>query len=282
VAGSNPVTVTVPPGPFDLTQTQDAVNKALGVAPPNLGSAIVSLDGSNQLMIQSPTNQAIVLGSANGNTGLGNLFGTPGTGSGATFYDIVDVTSSQSLLTNSLAATPTFSQPFPSTPAGMRRFSPGQPINLSGLAGPTANYGVSVTISGDPANGDAFKVKPSSSQSVFKTVANLIETLERTASGDPATSAQYSNDIGFALTNLDQATENILRVRAAIGSRMGEIDSLSSVNEDLTLQYQQTLSQLQDLDYAKAITDLTRKQTDLQAAQQSFIRTSQLSLFNYL
>jgi flagellar hook-associated protein 3 FlgL len=54
------------------------------------------------------------------------------------------------------------------------------------------------------------------------------------------------------------------------------------VNEDLTLQYQQTLSQLQDLDYAKTISDLTRKQTDLQAAQQAFVRVSQLSLFNYL
>jgi flagellar hook-associated protein 3 FlgL len=63
---------------------------------------------------------------------------------------------------------------------------------------------------------------------------------------------------------------------------MAEIDSISSVNEDLNLQYQQTLSQLQDLDYAKAISDLTRKQTDLQAAQQSFVKMSQLSLFNYL
>ena len=88
--------------------------------------------------------------------------------------------------------------------------------------------------------------------------------------------------MGFALTNLDQGTENILRVRAAIGTRLKEVDSLGSVLEDLKLQFQQTLSQLQDLDYAKAITDLTRKQTDLQAAQQSFVRISELSLFNYL
>ncbi|MDO9601777.1 MAG: flagellin, partial [Rhodocyclaceae bacterium] len=86
----------------------------------------------------------------------------------------------------------------------------------------------------------------------------------------------------FALTNLDQANDNILRVRAAVGSRLSEVDSLSDVNQDLQLQYQQTLSNLQDLDYAKAISDLTRKQTDLEAAQKSFMRVSQLSLFNYL
>jgi len=63
---------------------------------------------------------------------------------------------------------------------------------------------------------------------------------------------------------------------------MNEIDSLSNLNQDMTLQYQQTLSNLQDLDYAKAISDLTRNQTALQAAQQSFVKISQLSLFNYL
>jgi flagellar hook-associated protein 3 FlgL len=67
-----------------------------------------------------------------------------------------------------------------------------------------------------------------------------------------------------------------------IGSRMAELESLDSVNQDLTLQYQQTLSNLQDLDYAKTISDMTRKQTDLEAAQKSFMQTSQLSLFNYL
>ena len=106
--------------------------------------------------------------------------------------------------------------------------------------------------------------------------------MESANTGSSGSTAKLSNDIGFALTNLDQATDNILRVRAQIGSRMAEIDSISSVNEDLNLQYQQTLSQLQDLDYAKAISDLTRKQTDLQAAQQSFVKMSQLSLFNYL
>jgi flagellar hook-associated protein 3 FlgL len=63
---------------------------------------------------------------------------------------------------------------------------------------------------------------------------------------------------------------------------MNELESLGSLNDNLSLQYQQTLSNLQDLDYAKAITDLTRNQTNLEAAQKSFAKISQLSLFNYL
>ena len=144
-----------------------------------------------------------------------------------------------------------------------------------------ARHADAVVLTGAPANGDSFSVAPSSSQSVFVTLAKLIGALEA-PSGTPAANARLGNETGFALTNLDQGMDNILRVRAQIGARLAETESLGNLNEDLKLQYQQTLSQLQDLDYAKAIADLTRKQTDLQAAQQSFARISQLSLFNYL
>lgn len=141
--------------------------------------------------------------------------------------------------------------------------------------------GASVTITGAPAAADTFTVAPSTSQSVFTTLGNLIVALE-SGTTQPANAAKFTNEIGFALRDLDQANDNILRVRSMIGSRMNELESLDSVNQDLQLQYQQTLSNLQDLDYAKAISDLTRKQTDLQAAQQSFVKISQLSLFDYL
>lgn len=116
-----------------------------------------------------------------------------------------------------------------------------------------------------------------SSQSVFVTLAKLVGALEADPPG-----ATYSADISLALTNIDHASDNILRIRAGIGSRMNELESLGTLNESLNLQYQQTLSNLQDVDFVKAITDLTRNQTNLQAAQQSFAKISQLSLFNYL
>ncbi|WIM06735.1 MAG: flagellar hook-associated protein FlgL [Candidatus Nitricoxidivorans perseverans] len=141
--------------------------------------------------------------------------------------------------------------------------------------------GASVTITGAPAAADTFTVAPSTSQSLFKTLANLIGTLERSATGGAA-QAKFAGDIGSALINLDQANENILRVRTMIGARLSEIDSLASINEDLMIQYDETLSGLQDLDYAKAISDMQRKQLDLEAAQKSFMRTSQLSLFSYM
>lgn len=191
---------------------------------------------------------------------------------GVTTYDLVDTVSGNSLLTGGAAPAPVVSQ---------RTYQSGQPIVLSQTGAPAFDLGASITINGAPATGDSFSIAPSTSQSVFVTVANLIGALE-TPPGTPADEARYMNEVGFAIRNIDQATDNILRVRAAVGSRMTELESLASLNESLSLQHQQTLSSLQDLDYAKAISDLTRKQVDLEAAQQSFVRISQLSLFNYL
>lgn len=174
----------------------------------------------------------------------------------ATTYNIVDgATPSNTLVTGGV-------------------YQSGQPIVIPGA-------GASVTLTGTPGATDSFTVRASTSQSVFRSLANLIGALEGGTTA-PGAAAKYTNEIGFALTNLDQANDNLLRIRAAIGSRLNEVDSLSDVNQDLQLQYQQTLSALQDLDYAKAISDLTRKQIDLEAAQKSFMRVSQLSLFNYL
>ncbi|MCC6880360.1 MAG: flagellar hook-associated protein 3, partial [Rhodocyclaceae bacterium] len=91
-----------------------------------------------------------------------------------------------------------------------------------------------------------------------------------------------ANRIGSALTNLDQAEENLLRVRATIGARQNEIDSLANAGEDLNLNYEQTLSRLRDLDYAAALTRLTQQQMTLEAAQKTFVNVSGLSLFNYV
>jgi len=113
-------------------------------------------------------------------------------------------------------------------------------------------------------------------QDVFATLNALIVQLETPGTaGLDATLATANGD-------LDLALNNVLTVRASIGSRLQEIDALDSVGEDRKLQYSQTLSELQDLDYAQALTQLSQQQLTLEAAQKSFVKTSGLSLFNFL
>jgi len=141
--------------------------------------------------------------------------------------------------------------------------------------------GMQTMVTGSPANGDQFTISPSVNQGLFATLSNLASQL-RSANTGPAWTAQFTSALGLSLANVDQALDHIVVARSDVGSRLKEIDNLSGAGESLGIQYEQTLSQLQDVDYAKAITDLTRYQTTLEAAQRSFTRIAGKSLFDYL
>jgi flagellar hook-associated protein 3 FlgL len=91
-----------------------------------------------------------------------------------------------------------------------------------------------------------------------------------------------TNGLATALGNLDNALNNISTVRASTGARLKELDTVKNAGDDRALQYSQTLSSLQDLDFAKAASELTQQQVNLEAAQKSFAKVAGLSLFNYL
>jgi flagellar hook-associated protein 3 FlgL len=54
------------------------------------------------------------------------------------------------------------------------------------------------------------------------------------------------------------------------------------MNQDSLVRIQDARSQLADLDYATAITQLNQQMTGLDAAQKSFLQIQNLSLFKYL
>lgn len=137
--------------------------------------------------------------------------------------------------------------------------------------------GIQFDIQGAPANGDRFTVSPSSNESVFKTISNLIDALNT-----PVAGANLANSLKNGIHQLDNALDNILNFRASIGLRLNEVDALNVAGDDLSLQLKQSLSKLQDVDYNKAIADLTQQQVSLEIAQKSFIKVTELSLFSYL
>lgn len=114
-------------------------------------------------------------------------------------------------------------------------------------------------------------------RSMFDTVKNMIDLLDP-ASGIPFDSTAY----GQALDDTSATIAHLSTVRASVGARMQSLDSMAITAEDSDYLYETRLSQLQDLDYADAISQLSRLQLQLEAAQLSFKQTSQLSLFNIL
>ena len=132
-----------------------------------------------------------------------------------------------------------------------------------------------------PANNDTFTVREEAHQSIFKTIGDLITALQTPANTAQA-KAELNHSLSIANGNIDNALDNVLTVRASIGSRMKELDALDSAGDDRNFQYAQSLQQLQEVDYNKAISDFTQQNTALEAAQKTFVKVSGMSLFSML
>ena len=71
-------------------------------------------------------------------------------------------------------------------------------------------------------------------------------------------------------------------MRASVGARLNAIDAQTTLGGNQQLQLKTLISQLQDLDYASALTKLNQQETSLSAALQSYAQIQGLSLFKYL
>jgi len=194
-----------------------------------------------------------------------------------TTYDIVDNVSGNSMLTGAAAS---------ATGPYLRTYTEGSTIALRRQAPPDTNasswdYGAELSVKGKPATGDTFTVEASRNEDVFTTLYNLIEALESAQPGATG-NARLANDLNTALSNFDRGIDNVLRVQASVGARLREADEAKASQDDLVGQYDQTLSDLRDLDYAKAISDLARQQLTYEAAQKTFAQVQSLSLFQYI
>jgi flagellar hook-associated protein 3 FlgL len=138
-----------------------------------------------------------------------------------------------------------------------------------------------VTLEGVPTNGDTFTITSAPRQDMFTTIKD-IESALASASDNAASAARINNEASRALTNLDNALEKILTVQSDVGTRIRRAEMQIDTNEAFNYQLKETLSGLQDLDYAEAISRLNIQMLALQAAQQTFAKTQTMSLFNYL
>lgn len=141
--------------------------------------------------------------------------------------------------------------------------------------------GVQVTLTGQPATGDSFTVAPSTNQSMFTTVQNLVSALQ-SGGGNSGAQAKLNNLLGTAIENIDQALGQTANTRATIGARLNSITTQQSVSSSQQIQLQSSISSLQSLDYAGAITTLDLQNTTLSASMQAYTLTQGLSLFKYL
>ena len=151
-------------------------------------------------------------------------------------------------------------------------WSAGQAIDIAGRR---------IMLEGAPAAGDSFGVDPAGADSVFAMVDDLIVALE-SSTFDDASRARLNGDLGLALQNLDESQGRVLEIRTQVGARLNTIESQGLADEERMLALKTTLSQVEDLDYAEAVSRFSMQQAALEAAQQAYVQMSRLSLFDFI
>jgi len=207
-------------------------------------------------------------------------FGTPSAGNTST------ATISAGTVTNSAAVTnDNYSIDFTSpttfnivdTNTGVS--DPGNPYTYTS-GGPITVGGVQFSITGVPATGDKFTLQPGN-QNIFQVLTNAI-----TALNQPVTTQGQRTDLESALTQANSgitaSLNNVLDARDQIGNSLQQVSSLTNVGNKLNINYQTTISNLQNVNLAQAATQLSEEQVTYQAAQKAFISTSGLSLISML
>lgn len=148
-------------------------------------------------------------------------------------------------------------------------------------AGQTIAFnGIEVELSGNPLPGDEFDMTPTEEISIFDTIKAAIDWMNVGAS--PADPVQHNVDYGDVLTQLNQALNHITSRRTEAGVRLKLIETQDDSHAEAALSLASGRSNIEDLDFAKAISTFEQSQVALQAAQQTFIQIKGLSLFNYI
>lgn len=140
-------------------------------------------------------------------------------------------------------------------------------------------HGVSVRMTGQPDDGDQFFIDSSPNQDILTTLSRFSEAMSNYDGSEDSKTA-LTTVVGNTLDNLDNTQEVLSQTTATLGARFNTLDSMREQHLDTQLYTQEVLGEIRDLDYAEAATRLSAQSLILDAAQASFMRVSQLTLFS--
>nr|HET7857651.1 flagellar hook-associated protein FlgL [Caldimonas sp.] len=139
--------------------------------------------------------------------------------------------------------------------------------------------GMTVSVSGTPANGDQFEIAPSTpTLGVFGALDSAIAALRTTG----RTGSQIAQGNADALRDIDSVLANLQAARSAAGAVLNRIDSESDRLDAQKLASTTERSNAQDVDMVHAISDFQTRQTGYDAALKSYAMVQHLSLFQYV
>jgi len=250
----------------DTGQRTIQVDQARQMASGDIGSDI--FDRAN------PGNTDYIASAASTNTGTATFLApnvqTGGAAAGSTFKIDFAIDATTGDTTYTITTTDKTGTVTTSAPAA---YKDGDTIDMGG---------VTMTLSGAPADGDSFTVEPSqgADMDVFATMDQLITALTAPSQGDASASAALRNTLTTAARKLSINLDNVSTVQASVGARQNELDALTSTGNQRALTDSKVLSDLVGLDYYSAYSSLTLQNVALQASMAAFQSIQGVSLFS--
>ncbi|KVH69155.1 flagellar hook-associated protein FlgL [Burkholderia ubonensis] len=164
----------------------------------------------------------------------------------------------------------------PGPPPTPQPYTPGAAIALGG--------GMTVPVSGTPANGDTFTITPAAQAGtdVFASLDSMIAALKTPITGNPVAMAAFNNAMATGATKLSNTMNNVTTIQAGVGGREQEIKAMQAVTQTNSLQVSSNLADLTSTNIVSTISQFTQLQNALTGAQKAFVQMQNLSLFQYI
>ncbi|GAB5380769.1 MAG: flagellar hook-associated protein FlgL [Aliiglaciecola sp.] len=138
--------------------------------------------------------------------------------------------------------------------------------------------GIEFTVSGGVGDSFDFELNEPEKNNVAETLNQFFEALNDESLSD----ADFQESIADALVALDNGSKSLANATSSLGGRINVAQSVLESNLDLEIAHKSARSVIEDVDYAEAVSELSKQETALQAAQATFSRVTGLTLFDFI
>ena len=143
---------------------------------------------------------------------------------------------------------------------------------------PFSFRGINFEISGVPGDSLNFELDRPQKQNIAETLNNFVLAL----TNSDISQTEYDEALKDALIGADNSLVSIGNATSAIGGRLNVNQAVLGANLDLEIANKTARASIEEVDYAEAVSELSRQEAALEAALATFARVTGTSLFDFI
>jgi flagellar hook-associated protein 3 FlgL len=138
--------------------------------------------------------------------------------------------------------------------------------------------GLEFNITGSPGDTVNFQLESPQKKNIAETLNDFVNALNN----ENITDDDFFEALSDVLVGVENSQTSIANAISKVGARRNIADSVFASNLDFEISNRTARSNIEEVDYAKAVSELSRQETALQAAQATFSRVTSTSLFDFI